>query len=182
MSAQTGRAAGAHSEQRATAAHLNVIRHGRARKASTHGRAIRKCCSLDIPQLLYDRRGAHSCNVANYCAVNMHGQVLRQPRRHECPNWHHTESAEQTPEHSNALLRRRVRDNVAAGHEVVQQATRRAVRGVYGAHEAERLWEELSNGRSADLHEVSPAMNRPEVRDVPEEVQLLGNDGEACIL
>lgn len=79
-SVQIKLSAGMHSKQ--TAAYLHVIRHGGARKAGTDGHTIRECCSFDIAQLLHYCGDAGSCDVADYCTVNMHRQVLWQPRGH----------------------------------------------------------------------------------------------------
>lgn len=72
-----------------------------------------------------------------------------------------------------------MRQRAARGRKVVEQPARAAVRRVDRAQEPPALGQQLPDCRSPELREVGAAVDRPEVGQVAEEVQLLGDDGEA---
>eukprot|EP00955_Chlamydomonas_euryale_P113642 366228-Chlamydomonas_euryale.AAC.34 len=87
-------------------------------------------------------------------------------------------------QHRVRLLRllRPMRDDLAGGRKVVEKAAGAPVWSVHRAHEAPRLGQQLAHRRGAQLCKVGAAMHRPEVGQVAEEVELLGNYREASRL
>mmetsp|Transcript_5685 Transcript_5685/g.15937 ORF Transcript_5685/g.15937 Transcript_5685/m.15937 type:complete len:227 (+) Transcript_5685:2102-2782(+) len=144
---------------------------------------LRQRSSLDVPQPSHQplRHGGH--HGPHYAAVQENRQVGGQRRRHH--PWvgrKHPKPRHHAHDGCCRLLgvMRRVRNDPAAVSEVVEQSAGATIRGVDWAEEAPRLGEQLADCGGAQLHEIRPTMDTPEVGEVPEEVQLLCHYCEAA--
>lgn len=90
-----------------------------------------------------------------------------------------TEGAEQRRQGEGV---ERLSHDLAAGRHVVHQPAGLSVWGVHGAQEAPGLGQELPHGRGPHFGERRPSVHAAEVRQVADEVELVGDHAEACVL
>mmetsp|Transcript_23747 Transcript_23747/g.70493 ORF Transcript_23747/g.70493 Transcript_23747/m.70493 type:complete len:221 (+) Transcript_23747:1613-2275(+) len=167
--------------------HVLLARAERVEQLRLRSRAVGNCMhrSLDGPQTRHHHGRRRRTHAAHKPAVQGHRQVLRRRRRRGGRRTrHHAQRRQDLHQHRVRLLRllRPMRDDLAGGRKVVEKAAGAPVWSVHRAHEAPRLGQQLAHRRGAQLCKVGAAMHRPEVGQVAEEVELLGNYREASRL
>lgn len=168
---------------------LDVAHHARARRKQVQARVLPALARRDETDLEVERDvvlalglphaerigellGKERCRPTDDAAVELHDDVLAAvDGRVE-----RLEHAERRQEGRNVVDVEVLVDEATLVRKVVEKAAGRAVGRVHRAQEAPRLGQELADRRRLELGEESATVDRPEVRDVPGEVELLADD------